>query len=132
MEKKITGAIAWVVKHWDKIPDSFKDTWRYNSAVIEGLPLDEHTVVVLIDRQKPSVERSWDFDEERIGITRTGKVVWGFDSGCSCPSPWHDSYPECLSCTNTWKAFEVELSQFDPDVLEACLARIEEIKGAAK
>ncbi len=130
MKNETDKAIAWVVKNWEKIPERFKASWQHSSAVIEGLPLDEHVVVVLIDRQKPSVEASWDFDEERIGITRKGKVVWGFDSGCSCPSPWHDSYPKCYSCTNTWKEFEVELSKFDPDVVQACLAQVEEIKKA--
>lgn len=129
MEKEIN----WIVKNWEKIPDSFKtDIKAYGdeSKPVEDLPLDEHVVILLLDRQKPSVERSWDFDEERISISRTGKIVWGFDSGCSCPSPWHDRYPECYSCVKNWKEFTVKLKDFDADWLEVCTASIAEIKKA--
>lgn len=131
----ITKQIDWLVKNWDKIPEKFKTNlaeWYSGSShgLIPGLSEEEHIVVLLVDRQKPSVQADYSFDEERIAITRTGKVVWGFDSGCSCPSPWHDNYPKCYSCSDTWKTFIVNIDQFDAGVLEECAKAIEEIKAA--
>jgi len=45
-------------------------------------------VIWFLNRQRPNVEADYSFDEERIGITNQREIVWGFDSGCSCPSPW--------------------------------------------
>lgn len=135
--EKVQKGVEWLVKNWAKIPDNFKtnlqgEGYYSRSAVIAGLPLEEHIVILLVDRQKPSVEADYSFDEERIAVTRTGKVIWGFDSGCSCPSPWHDSYPDCYSCSRNWKEFAVELKSFDTGVLEECMASINEIKAALK
>lgn len=135
--KDINEEVNWLVKNWEKIPDGFKTNLseRYSGSsqgYIPGVAMEEHVVVLLLDRQKPSVEADYSFDEERIGITRTGKVIWGFDSGCSCPSPWHDSYPQCYSCSEGWKTFEVELKSFDSGVIEACLERIEQIRKAVE
>jgi len=30
----------------------------------------------------------YDWSAERLGINRNGDIVWAFDSGCSCNSPW--------------------------------------------
>ena len=131
----ITKEIEFLVENWDKIPDSFKtnlqgsDYYR-NNGVIPNVPLEEHIVILLLDRQRPSVEPSYDFDEERISVTRTGKVIWGFDSGCSCPSPWHDSYPDCYSCDEGWKEFSLNIEKFDHGAVEECLAKIAEIRKA--
>lgn len=126
--KKIRTLIRSLIKNWDKVEDKFKidirgDVIMSHKQDLSGLTDQEHNVIVLLDRQKPSVERSYDFDEERITLTRTGKVVWGFDSGCSCPSPWHDNYPECYSCSETWSEFEVNLESFDVDVLDDILSK---------
>lgn len=120
--------IDWIIKNWDKVPDTFKSNIKSNSQSIQGVGLEEHIVILLLDRQKPSVERSWDFDEERISITKTRKIIWGFDSGCSCPSPWHDNYPNCYSCSNSWKEFILNAEKFDHGVIDECLKKIEEIK----
>lgn len=124
--------IQWIIDNWGKIPDSFKTDLKsgYSGerSPIPSVPLDEHVVVLLLDRQKPSVQQDYSFDEERIGVTRTGKIIWGFDSGCSCPSPWHDSYPECYSCSGTWKEFSVNLKDFDVEVIEACEKAMKELK----
>lgn len=42
-----------------------------------------YRVLWFINRQKPSIEACYDFDEERFGITIDGNIIWGFDSGCS-------------------------------------------------
>jgi len=131
--KNITKEIKWIVDNWDKIPDKFKvqiNAGSYSGAMsnLPGLPSEEHFVVLLLDRQKHSVGRSWDFDEERIAVNKAGKVIWGFDSGCSCPAPWVDSYPDCYTVTKSWKEFAVNIEKFDRDVLEECLQKIEEIK----
>lgn len=135
--KNLTPEINWIKKNWEKIPDSFKtniqgDSYSRSSAVIDGVPLEEHVVILLLDRQKPSVQRDYSFDEERIAVTRSGKVVWGFDSGCSCPSPWHDNYPQCYACSKDWKEFVLNIEKFDHDALKEVEARIEEIKKATQ
>jgi hypothetical protein len=43
----------------------------------------KYRVYWLINRQRPSVEPSYDFDEERFGVTLCGEIIWGFHSGCS-------------------------------------------------
>ncbi len=114
--------IDWVIKNWAKIPEQYKE------EIVDG---KSSKVVLLLDRQKPSVEADYSFDEERITINEQGQIIWGFDSGCSCPSPWHDSAPQCYSCTESWKEFVVnDLKGFDPDALEAVAARIDEMKKA--
>ena len=135
--KDLTKEIDWIVENWKKIPDSFKtnlqgdsSSYGYNGSPIPGVSLEGHVVILLLDRQKPSVERSWDFDEERISVNSEGKVVWGFDSGCSCPSPWRDSYPKCYTCTDTWKEFTLNVEKFDHGALEEVEATIEKIKKA--
>lgn len=62
----------------DKIPQEF-------FAETSG---GKYKVIWFLNRQKPSVEASYDFDEERFGMTVKGEIIYGFDSGCSCPSPW--------------------------------------------
>jgi hypothetical protein len=120
--------IDWIVKNWDKIPDTFKTNLKCGDRLISDVKMEEHIVILLLDRQKPSVERCWSFNEERISVTRTGKIIWGFDSGCSCPQPWHDTYPNCYSCSNSWKEFVLNAEKFDHGAIDGCLKRIEEIK----
>lgn len=119
--------IKWIVKNWARIPDKFKTnlgSGRYSSA--KGLTRDDEIVILLLDRQKPSVVACYDFDEERIGVTRDGKVLWGFDSGCSCPNPWENTE---YTIEKTWNEFEVNLKNFDVQVIEECTAKIDEIKA---
>lgn len=135
--KSINKEVNWLVKNWKKIPDKFKTSlqnqWGSNSsAQIPGATLEEHIVVILLSRQKPSVEACYDFSEERITVSSTGKVIWGFDSGCSCPSPWCDNYPDCYSCSTNWKEFELNTKEFDEGWADECLATINEIKAAIK
>jgi hypothetical protein len=62
-----------------------------------------------MDRQRPSVEQSYDFDEERFGVTKQGNIIWGFDSGCSCPSPWSkEDFGDDNYYVKTWKEFIIE------------------------
>ncbi len=125
--------IAWVIKNWGIIPDRFKsslkpDSYYGDKGAVPGLGIEEHVVIMLLDRQKPSVERCYNFDEERIGITKTGKIIWGFDSGCSCPSPWEDSYPNCYKVSKEWREFEIKTEDFDTDWEKDMLNKISEIK----
>jgi hypothetical protein len=134
--------IMWIIKNWDRIPDKFKtylkpQKWSNN---IDGLKSDEHFVILLINRQKPSIECCYDFDEERIGVTRTGKIVWGFDSGCSCPIPWDDSYPDWANVSATWKEFIIAVpirkegedvyGKFDFGIMEEADKKLIEIKAS--
>lgn len=127
--KKIT---QWIVNNWDMIPDEYKEDIRRDYKVIKGLKVEAHFVVLLLDRQKPSVEAEYDFNTERIGVNRFGQIIWGFDSGCSCPSPWHDSFPDCYSCSNSWKEFEVNLKDFDKEWEKEVLENFNEIKSKVK
>lgn len=131
MEKNV----QWIVENWDKIPDTFKQDIRkrYSDFKMNNLPdleSEEHTVVLLLDRQKPSVAQSWDFSEERIGVNKNGKIIWGFDSGCSCPSPWVDNYPTCYSVDKTYKQFTLNAKGFDEDWEKACTEKLEAIKNS--
>lgn len=130
----ISNEINFLVANWDKIPASFKtdlsDSYWSKHGTIPGVAEEEHVVILLLDRQKPSVEADYSFDEERISVTKTGKVIWGFDSGCSCPSPWHDSYPDCYSCDEGWKQFELNIEKFDHGAVDEVMKKIEEIKAA--
>lgn len=124
--------IAKLIKSWDKIPDSFKynlQTSNYRShGTIPGLNMEDHVVVLLLDRQKHSVEQSYDFDEERISVNKKGQVIYGFSSGCSCPSPWDDDYPACYNLEKTWKEFVLkDTSGFDEDWSKACEEKIDEV-----
>ena len=134
MENKISLGVKWIVKNWNKIPDEFKQNLKPHSysGKIKEIPEENHFVVLLLDRQKPSVKSCYDFDEERIGINREGKVIWGFDSGCSCPSPWVDSYPDCYNVNKTWKQFVINLKDFDRNVREECLESINDIRKYRK
>lgn len=122
--------VEWIVRNWEKIPDKFKTDIRPGKAEVPELRTEGHIVVLLLDRQKPSVKSNYEFDEERIGVNRFGEVVWGFDSGCSCPTPWYDSYPDCYDVKKTWKEFTVDCCEvgFDSDFLAACDATLAEIK----
>jgi hypothetical protein len=102
---KYAKEIKLLIKKVNKIPSEY---WEKT----EG---GRYEVVWFMDRQKPSVEPSYDFDEERFGITREGKVIWGFDSGCSCPCPWDDCGDEVYE-VKEWKEFEVDPeTSFDSD-----------------
>lgn len=122
-----------LVNLFDRVPDKFKEvlSGHYGEELpsnpIPGLDIDEHKVIILLDRQKPSVERCYDFDEERITLSRSGKIVWGFDSGCSCPSPFRDRFPQCYICTETWKEFEIQAKDFDEGWLDEVNKKIDEI-----
>lgn len=125
--------VKYITENWDNIPDKYKqdihgESYYRTSGDVPNLPKEEHFVVLLLDRQKPSVEADYSFDEERIGITKTGKIIWGFDSGCSCPSPWHDNYPDCYCVAEGWKQFTLNTEGFDPDWLEECTKKFNEIK----
>jgi len=88
-------AIEELIAKKDRIPDEF---W------IQAKCLDER-VIWFVDRQKPSVVPSYDFDEERFGLTMSGKIVWGFDSGCSCPSPWEDNVHDETYSKKEWTEY---------------------------
>lgn len=120
MNKELQAGINWLIKNWNKIPEQYKQNIKDGK---------DSEVVILLSRQKPSVEQSWDFHEERITINKDGQVIWGFDSGCSCPSPWDDGAPNCYSCSESWKEFMLnDFSGFDEGALEECLETIIEIR----
>jgi hypothetical protein len=79
--KELTKLINWVVINWDKIPERFKQNIMPNkySNPVTGLKKEGHVVILLVDRQKPSVESCCDFDEERLGINRFGEIVMKYD-----------------------------------------------------
>lgn len=88
-----------LIKNRHLIPDEF---W---------IPTDgrQYEVIWFMDRQKPSVEACYDFDEERLGLTKDGKIIWGWDSGCSCPSPWSQiDFGDDNYYVKEWKEFQIE------------------------
>jgi len=92
---KFKQEIEELIAKKDLIPDEF---W------VQAQCLDER-VIWFVNRQKPSVVAFYDFDEERFGLTRSGKIVWGFDSGCSCPSPWFDNMNDETYSKKEWKEY---------------------------
>lgn len=84
-----------------------------------------YEVIWFMDRQKPSVEIDYSFDEERFGLTSDGKIIWGFDSGCSCPLPWNDC-GDGVYHVKEWKEFQVSSQEaFDADWQEECYASLQ-------
>lgn len=67
-----------LIDNLDKVPQEF----------FARTAEEKYQVLWILNRQKPSIEPSYDFDEERFGITTDGLIIYGFHSGCSCPSPW--------------------------------------------
>lgn len=104
---KFSKEIKQLIKHRDKVPDEF---WVRTDG-------GKYRVLWFMSRQKPSVEADYSFDEERFGLTREGKVIWGFDSGCSCPSPWSAAdFGDDNYHVKEYKEFEVEPeTAFDAD-----------------
>lgn len=94
------------------LPNKWLKIKAEDVTVLRSLEGQDHEVCWILDRQKPSVYPSYDFDEERLGVTKEGKVIVGFDSGCSCPSPWDDSYPDCYEVM-TLEEFKTSKKEFD-------------------
>ncbi len=119
MENKIKE----LIENISKIPEKY---WSNTDG-------DKYKVVWILDRQKPSVEAGYSFDEERLGIVDDGRLIWGFDSGCSCPSPWstYDFGDENYK-TNTYKEFFLALPDFDKDWEKESSVKIDEILSCIK
>ncbi len=112
---KFQKEIERLIRNRRKIPDEF---WRRTAG-------GTHEVIWFIDRQKPSVSQSYDFDMERFGVTKDGKIIWGFDSGCSCPSPWEDDQRAGYE-TKEWKEFVVSPVELDTDWQDACFDNLKD------
>lgn len=109
---KFKEQIESLIENRHKIPDEF---WVQTGGRM-------YQAIWFMDRQKPSVEQSYDFAEERFGLTKDGKIIWGFDSGCSCPSPWsQDDFGDQNYSIKEWKEFEVDPEKsFDADWEDEC------------
>lgn len=129
---EMTKMVEWITENWDKIPNEYKTDIKPDRSVqtLNDVVREGHIVVLLLDRQKPSIEPDYSFDEERIGVNKFGQIIWGFDSGCSCPISWEDSYPACYSYSNTWKEFEINLKDFDKLWDQEMQNKFEEIKSS--
>jgi hypothetical protein len=101
------------------LPD---DLWKKTDG-------ETYEVIWFMDRQKPSVEADYDFDEERFGMTKDGKVIWGFDSGCSCPSPWSRfDFGDANYKVKEWKEFVVSPeTAFDAGWEDDCYDKLKEL-----
>lgn len=115
---KFQKEIETLIENRHKVPDEF---WVRTDG-------GTYQVIWFMDRQKPSVEQSYDFDEERFGITKDGKVIWGFDSGCSYPSPWSSAdFGDTAYSVKEWKEFAVEPEQsFDAGWEDECYSNLKD------
>lgn len=116
---KFKKEIESLIKNVKLIPESF---WKETDG-------GKYKVIWFLNRQKPSVEQSYDFDEERFGITSEGKIIWGFDSGCSCPSPWSSAdFGDENYKVKEWKEFVVSPeTAFDAGWEDECYNKLLEI-----
>jgi hypothetical protein len=121
---KYQEEIQSLIDNVEKIPEKY---WRKTDG-------GQYEVVWFMDRQKPSIERGWDFNEERFGITKDGKIIWGFDSGCSCPSPWsQEDHGDQNYEVKEWKEFMVDPeTAFDAGWEEESYETIKEILNEIK
>jgi len=117
-EIKFKKEIEQLIEKRDKIPDEF---WVRTDG-------GKYQTIWFMDRQKPSVKASYDFDEERFGLTKDGKIIWGFDSGCSCPSPWSSSdFGDDSYSVKEWKEFSVTPENaFDADWQDECYKNLQD------
>lgn len=119
---KFKAEIQKLIKNVGKIPEQYWQN-RYSDYYYGNNEKKEDNVVWFMDRQKPSVSQSYDFDVERFGLTRDGKVIWGFDSGCSCPSAWEKNRVNFSE--KTWKEFVVEpVEAFDSGWDDECYKKM--------
>lgn len=131
VQKEIINGIEWIKKNWKSLTE-FQKIFVPSDYKKEEDVLGNTIVILILNRQKPSEEREYDYNEERIGITASGKILWGFDSGCSCPIPWEDNAP-FYNVEKDWKSFRISaLEQFDSNVLEDITSNIRNIKNKIK
>lgn len=118
LEIKFKQEIEKLIQNRSKIPDEF---WVKTDG---GM----YETIWFMDRQKPSVEVCYDFDEERFGLTKEGKIIWGFDSGCSCPSPWSSvDFGDTNYLVKEWKEFVVSPEEaFDADWQDECYKNLKD------
>ena len=108
---KFDKEIKALIKARKYIPDEF---WVRTEK-------QDYEVLWFMSRKRPSVHASYDFDEERFGMTRGGQVIWGFDSGCSCPTPWEGKEYD----VKDWKEFAVSPEEsFDKGWEDACYSNL--------
>lgn len=131
--ERIEEGLDWIRSHWDSVAGAARDIRPShigdNDEDVHSGSEEHSSVILLLDRQKPSVVCSYSFDEERFGINKAGQIIWGFDSGCSCPTPWDDSYPQCYETpVRTWKEFTLNgLPNFDEKFEEEVLTNMRNI-----
>lgn len=114
---KFQKEIEKLIENRHKIPDEF---W----VLTQG---GKYNAIWFMSRQKPSVEACYSFDEERFGLTKQGQVIWGFHSGCSCPSPWSAADFGDDYTTREWREFLVESEQsFDKGWEEECYSNLKD------
>jgi hypothetical protein len=70
----LESAIMVIMVDWDKLPHDIKKSDKEIDAVCVAFS-DE--------------EEAYSVNEEWVGITREGKLVWAYASGCSC---WDGEY----------------------------------------
>lgn len=109
-DKEILDKIQFLAENYQSIPIQKWEVTETNK---------ERKVVWILNRQKPSAEVDYNcaevdynYDEERLGITHEGKIIFGFDSGCSCPIPWEDC-GDSIYTEKTWKQLEVDLKDLE-------------------
>ena len=89
--------IKTILDNIDKIPD---ELWVRRERVNQ--PLDQKQFIILHEYN----EGGYDWESERLELTKDGELRYAFDSGCSCNGPWEnlsDKEYEYKKCENTTK-----------------------------
>ena len=78
---KFEEKILKFIKNINKVPEDFF------SRRIGREDLEARDTIWLMSRED-GTSGSYETSQERFGITKDGKIVWGFSSGCSCWDGW--------------------------------------------
>lgn len=88
--------ISWeekIVRFIDNVAKIPEDFW---------IQSEKGNEVVWLMSREDGTAGSYETSQERFGITKEGKVIWGFSSGCSCWDGWNS---DDLIDPVTWKEF---------------------------
>lgn len=77
--------------------------------MIDTVPIDDLKVIAEISQP----DLSWEFDEYLVWADLDGRLYYGHDSGCSCPTPFEDFKTTADMQALTWHNWDQFLSEIE-------------------